>query len=349
MRAQRDQSLDAIRGAAAFLVLLLHVGLSTKLPLAPGGYLAVDAFFLMSGFLIATTYDGRITSRSQSAAFLFGRVARLYPVYLFGVVLSAAVMILGNALGRGDQWPISDVIAAAARSAAFTPSLDARGGPLFPLNTPYWSIIYELLAYLAFALTWRVRFGGTRFLVVIAGIVLIAQSLHGGGLDAGSNLTGAPAALARLSFSFGAGLILARSGVRLPARWIAPLAALSVICMMVDGSPSFRGVRDLVCVMVFFPLALVAIARRSAPLPLQRLGVHSYALYATHAPTILTVRGGLKLLAIEMPPALIASLCCICAVSVAWAVTELIDRPARRHISGWLIAQSTRPALSAGT
>ncbi|WP_286772069.1 acyltransferase [Sphingomonas sp. 66-10] len=89
--AQRSRSyhvLDILRGIAAMSVVVLHFPHAFAPIAAPGAYLAVDLFFAMSGFVLANAYDARLAGGMKAGAFLRARLIRLFPFYLFALLLS---------------------------------------------------------------------------------------------------------------------------------------------------------------------------------------------------------------------------------------------------------------------
>ncbi|WP_297512235.1 acyltransferase [uncultured Caulobacter sp.] len=306
MTASRIPGLDALRGLAALLVLGYHARTVAPLaaiwpPVALGhGYLAVDLFFVISGFVLARAYDERLTA-GEGGAFMVRRLKRLYPMALLGLLLGAAIC-----LGQGKD-PVS-VMLLLALGLVFAPFTGGRD--VFPLNGPQWSLMWELLANLAYALVapWLT----TRRLI---GLVLVAGVAHAGlvlshgtgslGPYAQDGWAGAP----RVVFGFFAGVLLARQRFKVPDAPIAVLLALVVLTLSPPVPEFARGVFDLVAALAVFPLVVASAAGAEVgvlrPL-LDRLAGLSYALYALHIPIVLGLaHWGLGALAI--PAALVAA------------------------------------------
>lgn len=147
--------LTGLRGLAAWYVVLFHIRLSTPLP-APvltvlgKGYLAVDLFFMLSGFVLWLNYAERLRSEGLAGApaFLWRRVARIWPLHLFVLAGAVAFALLLIATGRpnpGDypfaELPLHVVL---IQNWGFTDHL--------AWNDPAWSISCEFAAYLLFPL-----------------------------------------------------------------------------------------------------------------------------------------------------------------------------------------------------
>ncbi len=289
MTASRIPGLDALRGLAALLVLAYHLrGLALPDAVLSHGYLAVDLFFVISGFVLARAWDARLAA-GEGARFLGRRLARLYPMMLLGLALGAA-----SWLARGDA-PAS-LLLLVPMALLFIPF--TRLTDVFPLNGPQWSLMWELLANLAYAVVapWLT----TRrlvVLVVISGGVHALLTLASGTGSLGPFAHGWEAGAPRVLFGFFVGVLLARldgeGRLRLPTPPIAVILAV-VVLMLSPPLPAGigRAVFDLVAALVVFPLVVASAARapvgRMQPLWDGLAGV-SYALYALHIPIVLAM------------------------------------------------------------
>lgn len=152
---QRFDALHGARGLAAIAVMCLHLQFYTRLAdgWLPGAYLAVDLFFLLSGFVIAHAYDARLRTGLSPLVFLRRRLARLYPLYALSLLISALVVL--ERIGREGIGAFSrlDLAASFVLSAVLLPvppALSISPTQLFPLNGPAWSLFLEILVNLAF-------------------------------------------------------------------------------------------------------------------------------------------------------------------------------------------------------
>ncbi len=155
-------ALTGLRGIAATWVLLFHIGNQTGRShpdiglvldwIAGGGFLGVDLFFVLSGFVIALNYSGAKapTDFSSYLAFLQKRLARIYPVHLFVLLIMVAGVGLLHLLSIPVARPWSRDAAGLVESALLL------HGWAFPIRTtwniPSWSVSTEWLAYLLFPL-----------------------------------------------------------------------------------------------------------------------------------------------------------------------------------------------------
>jgi peptidoglycan/LPS O-acetylase OafA/YrhL len=146
-------ALTGVRFLAAWYVVLFHAypGLARRYPLPKSleiflsnGYLAVGLFFVLSGFILAYTYDGQIDGWSNRRRFWDARFARIYPVYLLGLILSlkfAGDLHLGTrvaVLGMVQAWnPINSEMAGAWNYPAWSLSVEAFFYVCFPFVLPW--------------------------------------------------------------------------------------------------------------------------------------------------------------------------------------------------------------------
>lgn len=190
MRA-RYQALDSWRGVAAILVVVYHGAFAGPLSVqgvARGGYLWVDFFFVLSGFVIAHAYGDRIGSGRDAAVFLLRRFGRLWPLHatMLMVFLAAEGFAYAVRVHSGD----ASVFASSANdnnTASFSANLvllNAMGlANGLSWNGPSWSIGAEFWAYVAFsgaALLWRgpARLAALAMIAASAGLFLLFCSPH---------------------------------------------------------------------------------------------------------------------------------------------------------------------------
>lgn len=285
MRKERYEFLDGMRGVAAIAVMLFHGAHEIAPQLAPGGYLAVDLFFCLSGFVIAHAYDERLAQGLRFADFARARLIRLWPMYVLGAALGALFGLA--ALGGPKGLSPGHLAATAALSAVFLPTW---GYWLYPFDGPAWSLILELAANAAYALGFR-RLTLRRLLAVaaLAAVALAAFALARGHLNAGASWKGLPLGLARVAFSFSLGVVIHRQRDRLAPGLTLPGPVLTAAMLAVFLAPIPQGQRgwlDALFVLAISP-ALVLLGARARSFPGARaLGDLSYPLYAIHFPAL---------------------------------------------------------------
>ena len=157
--------LDGLRGVAALLVVFYHIfeGLSfaaggTLITTINHGYLAVDFFFILSGFVIGYAYDDRWKTTLTMKGFFKRRLIRLHPMIVMGALLGVVAYCLqGCVQWDGTKMPVSMVMLALLCAMFFIPAVpgaryDVRGnGEMFPLNGPSWSLFFEYIGNILYA------------------------------------------------------------------------------------------------------------------------------------------------------------------------------------------------------
>lgn len=336
----RLASLDGMRGVAALMVALYHWGLATS-PIAQPGYLAVDFFFALSGYVLALIYAQRMESGSLDARkFITLRIIRFYPIYFVGHCLGAlrnvALQLSDNPNAKtGIDWLLALVF------GLFMLPVPAATGNLFPLNVPAWTLFLELAVNIVFA------FGMFRWsnwvlglIMALSAAVLVLFTSPPLLFDVGYSVETLLLGVARLGFSFPVGIILFRlmRGVKREQSFLAllPIAILAA-CLFFEAPEAYRGIWESVCVFILFPTLLAAgikyeLPDFAAPVFLF-LGAVSYAIYAIHGPMILFVQKGVATAGLPFLPGLIVFLAILLAA--AHLVTRYFDGPVRAAINGW--------------
>ncbi|HEX4298624.1 MAG TPA: acyltransferase [Devosia sp.] len=332
-RPDQFVALAGLRGVAALVVLQWHAQRVIFGPVLPGGYLAVDFFFLLSGWVLAHAYDRRLADGLTVRQFMRLRLIRLYPVYLLAVLMMLAGWALGGRLSL--PGPLLALL--------FLPDLLAPG--LDWVVAPAWSLAAELAANIPFAachkgLTTRVL-AATALLSAAA---LAWWALTAGGLDLGYLPSTRLGMFARVFYSFPLGVLLYRHRARLAGwapRWSAwPACGLLLLILAIPAPPPLRGLADLATVLVLLPLALLFAANAAAgPATIRlmgALGAVSYPLYLIHMPLLLGADALDQVLTgqsiIDLPPA--GGLALILAIiGLAWLVDRFYDQPIRRWLS----------------
>lgn len=286
-RSERLPGLDALRAIAAMSVVLMHMTSIYQSPRLFGpAYLAVDFFFLLSGFVMARTYEARMRSGKIAAAgFLGARYLRLWPTMVVGAVLSFPFF-----------WRDSETLAFVGKVAVLNfflwPSFAAI--ETFPLNVPAWSIFFELVANFIHGLVLH-RLGNRALaaLVAVFLVLLAASAWHFGHLDIGSRQVNFFGGLVRVGFSYGLGILLWRlHGDRAPIRIPPLLTLLAMPALFIGIAASGREgwLFDVAFVALVCPLLLwggLAIRQGRLDALAFAAGALSFPLYAVHFPILL--------------------------------------------------------------
>ena len=252
------------------------------------GWLAVDFFFCLSGFVIGYAYDDRV-GEMGIWPFLKVRLIRLHPMVVFGSVLGLVTLFIdpfrAGSLGYG-----AGRIALMFLTSIFLipyPAMHERGFSLFSLNSPAWSLFWEYVANIVYAIIlFRFSRRWLSIATVIAAILLCIVGHSHGYLWAGFNGRTFWVGAARVNFSFLAGLLVYRS------KWIIRtklgFSALSGLLLLAFLMPYARGgwIREAAVIILYFPLLVALGAGATLSSRSEKLckfaGSISYPLYMTH-------------------------------------------------------------------
>ena len=343
------QTLDGLRGVAALLIILRHAGsLGTGVSL-PECFLAVDMFFLLSGFVIAFAYDKRLAQPGFIGRFLVIRLIRLYPLYLLGLAVGATYR-LGSVLNHTEDWTIGHLAYVLVLGLFLVPRTPITGIGSSELNTPTWTLLPELVANMLYAVLFRWLTRPVLMAIVGAGAIgVVACRLYYGTLDAGWDFASWPVIVSRLLFSFFAGVLLFRTlGDR---RRIQPWASwLCIVAVGVGLSATpyenFRASYELGLVLCVFPL-VVWVGCQNEPgrwsgLLFRFLGLISYSVYVLHQPAAelfaKLLEKGAHLDLQSVPTANAALVVFIAGLMiVTWLIDKYYDIPIRRSLSARLV------------
>ena len=155
--------LDGLRGLAAIAVVMYHADVTAnRTAVFSHGYLAVDFFFMLSGFVIAYNYQGRLDTGWSAKDFFKVRLIRLYPLYFLGLVTGAVGLLLKNHVSH-TSTSAHNLIGVLTLGALLLPIPQFfRGGihGAFPLDYPAWSLFAEAAANIFHAFFFRKRSTG---------------------------------------------------------------------------------------------------------------------------------------------------------------------------------------------
>lgn len=350
--------LDGLRGVAAVTVVCFHLfeafATSHIDQRINHGYLAVDFFFILSGFVLGYAYDDRWKTMG-TGEFFKRRLIRLQPMVVMGAIIGAAVFYTQGC----SVWDVTKVSVAALAVAALmnafmipaTVSGEIRGvGEMYPLNGPTWSLLFEYAGNLLYALVLRrLSTAALSVVVVSAACALAAFAVFGplGDICVGFAMTGENilGGSLRLLFAFSAGLLMSRlfrpTGVR-GAFWICGIAIVALAAVPRIGGEEnlwMNGIYDSLCAIVIFPvLVWLGASGKTTDGVTTRLckflGDISYPLYMVHYPFIYLYYAWVKnedlTFAQSLPgaAALVAG-----SVALAWLCLKFYDEPVRRFLA----------------
>ena len=273
--------MDGLRGIAALAVVLLHSFLSRGL--VPNGQLAVDFFFILSGFVIAYSYEPKLQTAMNSTEFLLSRFIRLYPMVFMGAVGGVIIALIHNKTNLADAYPLQSIFASGGLSLAVLPYLgSAISNKAFSFNPPLWSLFFEVVANLVYIATWRRLSVPVLAVLTLAGIVGV---VYFGPLGGGSKET-IVAGLPRVVAGFFGGVLLFRLRVQgLLPKIRANIFVLGAVILVIFCLPYDIGGAAYIPAFVILWLVVVG-AVNARPSRSDRvsefLGDVSYPVYLVH-------------------------------------------------------------------
>ena len=370
----RYEILDGLRGVAALIVVFYHL-VECYPPQYTGlffahGYLAVDFFFALSGFVIGYAYDDRWNKMSLKD-FFKRRVARLHPMVIFGVLVGICFFYytggteLFNKVDGAAWWMVLLQALLLMCMIPLPSSMDIRGwGELTSINGPIWTLMFEYAANIFYALVLRhlpkialgclvacsailtadltLRLNLFGLLVsewnsfsVIGGFVFDAEHVYIGWV--------------RLLYPFLMGLMLCRLGWKMKVSggfWVTSLLIFIMLGVPTLGGEVkiVDGIYQLICILFVFPLILAigagsSVRGKKSPRICKFLGDISYPLYITHYPLIYMHTSWAQ----RYPDAplgthIMMAICTLMiALFIAWAALKLYDEPVREWLKEhWL-------------
>lgn len=347
--------LDGLRGVAALIVVAFHIFDSDAVNSVNHGYLAVDFFFMLSGYVMGYAYDDRWGAMSFGS-FIRRRLVRLHPMVVIGSIIGAVCFYFGASelfpLIKGTSAGM--LIFSAALGALLIPSvksMDVRGwGETYPLNGPAWSLLFEYIANIAYAL-WIRRFG-LRTLGVLSAVfaVLLAYVIvgsEGGTVSFGWLFTGEHVwkGMVRLMFPFLTGLFLFRLGKTITMRHAMVLSSLALIVTFAmprigpEAMPWVNGLYECFVIIILLPVVVLVGAGSR---PVTRLGERtcdflgelSYPLYLVHYPLHYVLFAWLS----EHKPTWTVKMqvsvgVYLASIALAYVVMRFVDTPIRRRLA----------------
>jgi peptidoglycan/LPS O-acetylase OafA/YrhL len=286
-------TLDGLRAVGAFMVVMRHVPWLFGPLRVPESFLAVDLFYLVSGFVVAHAYRGRLEKGGYFREFVLVRLIRLYPLYAIAMLIGLVVAVACVLLDPEGWWTWQKIDIAVASGIVMFPMSPGMPAAGTALDGPTWTLLPELLANFAYAALVP-RLNRLRLILLTAGFgaVLAAIQFHSRNLDIGYGPTEFWIALVRVGFSFSAG-VLVRDLLDESRFKVSPVVSwglLVVLAFILGVRPTgdARALFEIVVVLFAFPV-LVALAASFEPDSRSgRLfsftGLMSYGVYLLHQP-----------------------------------------------------------------
>jgi len=335
-QGEHFQLLDGLRGIAAIAVMISH----HRPWYAPAGfasaYLAVDFFFMLSGFVIAYVYDRRLEAGMGFPQFLASRIIRLWPLIMLSLVLAGVLhLVLAEAEASGE---VAAIVQLVVLGCFLIPMFGAANGLVYPLNNNIWSLFFEITINLIYAAVARWLVGRVFMAVLavsaVAYAVPVLLGFDPGGIKAHVFWLG----FARVAFPFFVGVGMSRlhrSG-RMPGSSLPWLAA-PLLLLLILVLPRFGGPLQLAAIFLLFPLIIWLGLACEARLPRWGLlvsreaGRLSYPVYLLHMPVYFLLEHiGWPVWIPQMPGRGIVAL--IVAAGLSYIALFGFDEPVRRSL-----------------
>lgn len=359
--------LDGLRGVAAILVVWYHVfegfqfaGNKPVIDFINHGYLAVDFFFMLSGFVIGYAYDDRWGKSLTMGGFFRRRLIRLHPMVMLGALIGTVSFLLtGMERWDGTHSTLLLTLIALVCSWLMIPALpgmqrDVRGnGEMFPLNGPCWSLFFEYIGNILYALI--IRRLSTRALAWLTALLCCAltwfaatnQSGYGSiGVGWTLDTTNLLGGTLRMLCPFTIGMLMSRvfkpiKNVR-GAFWICTIILLVLFHVpFIDGGTpmSLNGIFEVACIICIFPIIVWLGASGTTTDNTSRricrfLGDISFPLYIVHYPLMYAfymwlMKTRLYTFSETWPIAISTMACSVC---IAWLSLRFYYEPVRKWL-----------------
>ena len=320
---QRYEILDGLRGVAALMVIIFHFfelysfGNPSK-QIINHGYLAVDFFYVLSGFVLGYAYDDRWDKMSYWD-FYKRRLIRLHPMVIAGSLLGMCYFFLGECINSPNIESVNPLyfFLTIIMSILMIPcpaQMDIRGwGETNSFNGPNWTLTYEYIVNILYSLIFR------RLHTIIIGILTLASALLLVNLTCnfdifnvmneresnkytvigGWSLTSCELCVGftRLFYPYFAGYLVYRLKlkIRIPYSFIICsiilITFLSMPRLEKEGYPIFNGIYEAIVIILIFPLVIIIGAGDTTKNEIltkicKFIGELSYPIYITHYPII---------------------------------------------------------------
>ncbi|MDR1883213.1 MAG: acyltransferase [Prevotella sp.] len=349
--------LDGLRGVAAVMVVAFHISEAHTLDrfeqVINHGYLAVDFFFVLSGFVIGYAYDDR-WGKMTVGDFFKRRLIRLHPLVIMGMIIGATLFYFGGSaifplIHDIPVWKMLVYMVLGMLLIPMPPSMDIRGWEeMYTLDAPSWTLFFEYIANIFYALFIR-KFSKKAlavlvFLAACATVHLIlttAGDINGGWSFTETHLR---FGFTRLLYPFFAGLLLYRMGKPIHVKhaflWCSLLVVIALSMPRIGDSEHvwMNGLYESFCIIILFPLIVFwgasgKIKSKYASRICKFLGDISFPLYITHYPVMYLYIGWISDTHHTFSEAIwVVLLVVVSSIALAYACLKLYDEPVRRWL-----------------
>lgn len=352
--------LDALRGVAAIVVVLFHVlevysGGDHIKQFINHGYLAVDFFFMLSGYVMAHAYDDR-WSKMTIKDFFKRRLIRLHPMIIFGMTVGALCFYFGESdyfplISNTSIWQLLLVTIIGYTLIPVPPSMDIRGwSEMHPLNGPSWSLFLEYIANILHALVLRkLSKLILSIFVAIAAVALVHMAVTSpkGDIIGGWSITPEQLRIGftRLLFPYMAGMLLRRVVKVVEGKKTFLLCSLLLVMVLsfprIGGYDNLwaNGIYDSLSVILVFPIivylgAIGEVKGNFTEKLCTFLGDISYPIYIIHFPFTYIFYAWVTKNNIPLSQGIIVGLALLIGTLIlSYGALKLFDEPIRNRLA----------------
>lgn len=341
MRDGKFEWLELMRGLAALWVLIHHadqsvthfIGSLGGAPLVSNGYLGVDFFFVLSGFIIASSSLRLFEEGGGATQYFRARFVRIYVPYLpVGIGIYALYMLLPGLSEGGRTYSVLTTL-------TLLPSVGA------PALSVAWTLVHEMIFYAIFSLWFVSR---RLFWLVMSGWVASIVGAYVAEVQLG-RFIGYFLSPLNLCFALGVGVCMMMRRVSVSGKQaiLAAIAGLvTVATQAMAESPERPWVAVGFCLIVIGAASPVGRAGRISNWLLS-LGAASYAIYLVHNPVLSIAVRGVRAVFPDATPWVALVLISVVALLCGLAYWAFYERPALRLVRQWLASRRVEPAASA--
>ena len=285
----RLEGLDGLRGIAALCVLWFHLAgvLHPEWQIEARGYLAVDFFFMLSGYVMARTYERRFAEGYSARRFMVARYRKQWPFMAVGALIGAPILL---------QLMDNPVLAMGIAAANMLLIPAFSGGWVYPVNIAAWSILAELAANLIHGtVLWRLSSRVLALAALVTLPLLCWMAATHGSLALGAETENLPAGIARALMPHCLGILLWRAWRDRPALRIPPLLAFAMMPLLILLVPNLLHLNwsyDVAFSLLACPLLMAGgLAWQGSNGFIRWIGQISFPLYAVNLPILLWAKG----------------------------------------------------------
>jgi len=304
------------------------------------GFLAVDFFFCLSGFVIGYAYDDRI-GKMGILEFFKSRIIRLHPLVIAGSVLGLLAFLFDPFGGHPELYSTGKIIIAFFCSILLIPLpiIADRGFNLFSFNAPAWSLFWEYVANIVYAFVlYKIGRRYLLLLTMLSAVAICFVCYRSGNLMGGWSGPTFWDGSARISYSFLAGLLIYRSNWIIKNKLGFIGVAILLFLAFIMPFSKWNWLSEPLVVLFYFPLLIALGAGAMLKPGLKKLcmflGNISYPLYMTHYAVLWmfgNYYGSHKPGTMQLAFIIIAAL--ILLIGAAYLIMIAYDFPVRKYLN----------------